>query len=63
MAEITRLVWKFHPSKAFMSSAMAYMEMPEAMTVMIAKAKALNPRVFSSNRSFRYSGTERAFEP
>ena len=25
---------------------------------MVAKVKALNPRVFSSNRSFRYSGTD-----
>ena len=27
--------------------------------VITAKVMALNPRVFSSNRSFRYSGTER----
>ena len=46
-----------------MSLAMAYMEMPEAKMVMTAKEMALNPRVFSSNRSFRYSGTERALEP
>ncbi len=30
---------------------------------MVAKEIALNPRVFSSKRSFRYSGTERAREP
>ncbi len=37
--------------------------MPEEKIVMTAKLKALKPRVFSSKRSFRYSGTERAFEP
>ena len=30
---------------------------------MTAKVIAFNARVFSSNRSFRYSGTERAREP
>ena len=30
---------------------------------MPAKVIALNPRVFSSNRSRRYSGTDRAREP
>ena len=30
---------------------------------MAANEIALRPRVFSSNRSFRYSGTERAREP
>jgi transposase len=29
--------------------------------VIAAKEIALKPRVFSSNRSFKYSGTERAF--
>ncbi len=46
-----------------MSSAMAYMEMPEEKTVMMAKEKAFRARVFSSKRMRRYSGTERAFEP
>ncbi len=46
-----------------MSFAMANIEIPEAKMVMIAKEKALNPRVFSLNRSLRYSGTERALEP
>ena len=39
------------------------MEMPEEKTVITAKVKALNPRVFSSKRIFRYSGTERALLP
>jgi hypothetical protein len=42
---------------------MAYIEMPEENTVMVAKEIAFRPRVFSSKRSFRYSGTERACEP
>ena len=37
--------------------------MPEEKTVMTANEIALKPRVFSSKRSFRYSGTERALEP
>ena len=39
------------------------MEMPEAKTVITAKVMELKARVRSSNRIFRYSGTERAFEP
>jgi hypothetical protein len=39
------------------------MEMPEGKTVMAAKEMALSPRVFSSNRKRRNSGTERAREP
>ena len=35
----------------------------ELNTVITAKVIALNPRVFSSNRSRRYSGTDRAREP
>ena len=45
------------------SLASAYIEMPEENTVITAKERALKPRVFSSKRSLRYSGTERAFEP
>ena len=45
------------------SFAIAYIEMPDENTVMAAKEIALKPRVFSSKRSFRYSGTERAREP
>ena len=39
------------------------MEMPDEKMVMIAKVMALSPRVFSSKRSLRYSGTERARLP
>ncbi len=39
------------------------MEMPEEKTVITAKVKALYPRVFSSKRILRYSGTERALLP
>ena len=49
--------------RVWISSAIAYMEMPEEKTVMMAKEKALTARVFSSKRMRRYSGTERAFEP
>jgi len=35
----------------------------EEKTVIAAKEMAFRPRVFSSNRSFRYSGTERARLP
>ena len=38
------------------------MLMPDENTVM-PKVSALKPRVFSSNRSFRYSGTLRARDP
>ncbi len=62
-AESTTLVWKFHPSTSSSSFASAYIEMPEESTVIAAKVIALRPRVFSSNRSLRYSGTERAREP
>ena len=46
-----------------MSFASACMEMPEENTVITANEIALNPRVFSSKRSLRYSGTDRAREP
>ncbi len=39
------------------------MEMPDEKTVMTANMIALKPRVFSSKRSFRYSGTDRARLP
>ena len=42
---------------------MAYMEMPEEKIVIVAKDIAFNPRVFSSKRRRKYSGTERAREP
>ncbi len=47
----------------WISLARAYMEMPEESTVIRAKLTALKARVFSSKRSRRYSGAERAFEP
>ena len=54
---------KSQPRSSSSSFASAYIEMPEEKTVIVAKEIALKPRVFSSKRSFRYSGTERAFEP
>ena len=54
---------KSHPSMIPRSFARAYMEIPLEKTVMTANEIALNPRVFSSNRSLRYSGTERTREP
>ena len=62
-AETRTLKLKFQPSSSSSSLASAYIEMPEESTVITAKVIALNPRVFSSKRSFRYSGTERALEP
>ena len=55
--------WKFQPRIELSSSASAYIEIPDDMIVMNANVSALKLRVFSSKRSFRYSGTERAFEP
>ena len=57
------LAWIFHPRSSRSSAPIAYMLMPEENTVIVAKVSALNARVFSSNRSFRYSGTLRAREP
>jgi Ni,Fe-hydrogenase III small subunit len=37
--------------------------MPEEKIVVAANEIALKPRVFSSKRNFKYSGTERALEP
>ena len=42
---------------------MAYIETPDENTVIAANETAFRPRVFSSNRSRRYSGTDRAREP
>ena len=44
-------------------SAIAYIEMPLEKMVMMANVMAFRPRVFSSNRRRRYSGTEWAREP
>ncbi len=54
---------KLQPSTSWSSSPSAYMEMPEEKMVITAKEMALNARVFSSKRIFRYSGTERARLP
>ena len=54
---------KFQPRMALSSLARANIEMPEEKTVITAKERALKVRVFSSKRSLRYSGTERALEP
>jgi hypothetical protein len=62
-AQIHTLTSKSQPSSRLSSSAIAYMEMPEENTVIAAKEMAFRPRVFSSNRNFRYSGTERTREP
>jgi hypothetical protein len=70
-AETKTETWKIYGSgimpwrspRVWIKSAIAYIEMPELSTVMMAKEKALTARVFSSKRRRRYSGTERAFEP
>ena len=62
-AAMAMLTWKFQPSRMPRSFASAYIEMPDENTVITAKETALNPRVFSSKRIFRYSGTDRAFDP
>ena len=49
--------------RTWISLAIAYIEMPEEKIVMIANEIAFRPRVFSSNRSRKYSGTDRAREP
>ena len=43
--------------------ASACIEIPEPITVITAKLMELRARVFSSKRSLRYSGAERALEP
>ncbi len=62
-AETQMLTLKSQPSSRLSSNPMAYIEMPEEKIVIAAKEIALKPRVFSSNRSLRYSGTERARDP
>ncbi len=56
-------VLKLQPSTRCISSPMTYIEIPEEKMVITANVKALKPRVFSSNRIFRYSGTDRALLP
>ena len=62
-AEASTETSKLQPSTRCSSSPRAYMEMPDEKIVITAKEKALKARVFSSKRSFRYSGTERALLP
>ena len=62
-AESRMLAWKLHPIVSSSSLARAYIEMPDEKTVITANVIALRPRVFSSKRSLRYSGTDRAREP
>ncbi len=52
-----------HGSRLVSSRARASMEMPDANTVITAKATAFSARTGSLNRIFKYSGTERALEP
>ena len=54
---------KLQPSTSCSSRPSAYIEMPDEKTVMTAKVMAFSARVFSSKRSLRYSGTERARLP
>ena len=49
--------------RIWISFAMAYIEMPDENTVITANEIAFKPRVFSSKRRRKYSGTERAREP
>ncbi len=51
------------PRNCWNSSPIAYMLMPDEKIVMTANEMALKPRVFSSKRSRRYSGTDRARLP
>ena len=62
-AESRTDIVKSQPSRSCSSFPIAYIETPEENTVMQANEIAFSPRVFSSNRSFRYSGTDRARDP
>ena len=57
------LTWKLQPSSRLNSFPIAYIEIPDDMIVMTAKEIAFRLRVFSSKRSLRYSGTDRARDP
>ena len=54
---------KFQPSITLSSTDIAYIEVPDEKIVITAKETALRARVFSSKRSFRYSGTDLARDP
>ena len=62
-ADSSTLLVKLQPSTDWNSIPSAYIETPEENTVITAKETALSPRVFSSKRSLRYSGTLRARLP
>ena len=62
-AERSTDIVKSQPSSRCSSFPIAYIETPEEKTVITANEIAFRARVFSSNRSFRYSGTDRAREP
>jgi hypothetical protein len=62
-AETKTLTSKLHPRSRLKSLPMAYIDTPEEKIVIRANDTAFKVRVFSSNRSRRYSGTERAREP
>jgi hypothetical protein len=62
-AETMMLTSKLHPSSRLKSLPMAYIDTPDEKMVMAANDTAFSVRVFSSNRSRRYSGTERARDP
>ena len=57
------LASKLHPSNKLSNLPSAYIEMPDEKTVITANDTAFSVRVFSSKRSLRYSGTDRAREP
>ena len=54
---------KLQPSSRLNSFPIAYIEIPEEKIVITANVAAFSVRVFSSNRSLRYSGTDRARDP
>jgi hypothetical protein len=62
-AATSMLPSKLQPRRRLKSFPMAYIETPEEKIVITAKETALSARVFSSKRSLRYSGTDRAREP
>lgn len=62
-ADTHTLTSKGQPRISSNMRASANIEMPDENSVMAANEIAFRPRVFSSKRSFRYSGTERALEP
>ena len=54
---------KLQPKTSWNNNPNAYIEIPDEKTVITAKVAAFNARVFSSKRSFKYSGTLRARLP